>query len=272
MTTTSQTQAQHLLCTNRCSKCLPCICSFYPHNHPVTWGFLLSSFYIWAGWGTESSCHLAKDPQLGSQNVSSAYRNPGPLNQIPWHQMALNVPRLQWKGRIILVQASLGSKCPHSHMGAWAAGAAGGTVHEEWATCGWSPAGHGWAAAAGAANWGWAGTPGPEPCPGGPGEGQGEGQEGGFPFLVLRREVPHSTDIGRNLRMSRLNGSWEIIRFSRWANRLPEVNWVARSHTAHLETVDETPRCFCTQSHLATTCCVSLGKSLDLSEPQFLPL
>lgn len=65
MTTTSQTQAQHLLCTTRCSKCLPCICSFYPHNHPVTWGFLLSSFYIWAGWGTESSCHLSKDPQLG---------------------------------------------------------------------------------------------------------------------------------------------------------------------------------------------------------------
>ena len=40
---------------------------------------------------------------------------------------------------------------------------------------------------------------------------------------------------------------------------------MARSHTAHLETVDKTPRCFCTQSHLATTCCVSLGKSLDLS-------
>ena len=31
----------------------------------MTQEFLLSSFYIWADWGTGSLCHLSKDPQLG---------------------------------------------------------------------------------------------------------------------------------------------------------------------------------------------------------------
>lgn len=150
--------------------------------------------------------------------------------------MALNVPRFLWKGRIILVQASLGVQMSsQSHVGLGCR-CSGSTVHEGVSDMRLKPSWPWLSSSCGATSWGRAGTPGPEPCPGGPGRAERTRRWFHFPCalpggLPLNRHWKESKDVPAEWVRKSSNFPDEQTGSQRWTEWLRVTQHTSRQCT-----------------------------------------